>query len=149
MLLLLLFFSRFPGVPDDSSSSSPSFSRSLIRSFALSSSDLVEASSIFRPCISASFCPMMRLSRPISSFFSESDFSSLSKRWFIRRKTSSMSVHGLAISDTKIDIFLETTKLRFTSFNDAFAFSKNVKSTLTADWTFEEVQVPMRTQGLR
>jgi len=38
---------------------------------------LVVASSVFRLCISTSFWLMIRLSRPISSVFSESDFSSL------------------------------------------------------------------------
>ena len=45
VLLLLLFFSGFPGVPDVSSSVSSS---SLIRPLATASSDFVEASSVFR-----------------------------------------------------------------------------------------------------
>ena len=73
ILLLLLFFSRFPDELDVSSSSSSS---SLMRSFATASSDFVEASSYFRLCISTSFWLMTQLRRPISSVFSESDFSS-------------------------------------------------------------------------
>lgn len=76
ILLLLLFFSGFPGVLDVSSAASSS---SLMRSLAT-------ASSVFRLCISTSFWLMTRLRRPISSVFSESDFSSLRRRWFIWRK---------------------------------------------------------------
>ena len=79
ILLLLLFFSGFPGVLDVSSAASSS---SLMRSLAT-------ASSVFRLCISTSFWLMTRLRRPISSVFSESDFSSLRRRWFIWRKTTS------------------------------------------------------------
>ena len=78
---------------------------------------LVVASSVFRLCISTSFWLMIRLSRPISSVFSESDFSSLRRRWLIKRKASSISVHCLAIPSAKINIFHRMTKCVFTSLN--------------------------------
>ena len=133
-----------PEVAEELSSSSsddwcsPAFSSSSsIWALASASSDLVDARSIFRLCISLSFCPMMRLSRPIYSVFSESDFSSLRRRWFIMRRTSSVSVHCLAISQTKIDIFYETAKWGFTSLNGESVFAKNVKSALMGDCMFD------------
>jgi hypothetical protein len=69
----------------------------------------------------------------ISSFFSELNFSSLRRRWFISRKTSSMSVHGLAILDAKIRIFHETAKSKETTFNTDFSFCRNAKSFLASD----------------
>ena len=132
-LLLLLFFSGFPDVPEEPSPSSSCPSSSLIRPLTLASSAFVEESSIFRLCISLSFWPMMRLIRPISSVFSESDFSSLRRRWFIKRKASSMSVHCLAISQAKIDIFCETAKSKFTSLNAGRTTSKNAEMPLVAN----------------
>lgn len=79
-LLLLLVFSGFPDKPIESSFLSFSSSSSLMRVLALARSDLVVESSIFSLCISLSFWHMIRLRHPISSVFSESDFSSLRRR---------------------------------------------------------------------
>ena len=55
------------------------------------------------------------------SVFSESDFSSLRRRWFIWRKTISMSVQSFAIVfGAKISIFIHMAKSRFTSLNADF-----------------------------
>ena len=64
------------------------------------------------------------------SVFSESDFSSLRRRRFIMRRTSSVSVYCFAISAAKIDIFCQTTKCDFTSLNGCHESVENTKSTL-------------------
>lgn len=122
-LLLLLFFS---GLSDEGEL--PSFSPSCDSSSRTRALEL--ASSVFRLCISTFFWSMMRFRRPISSVFSESDFSSLRRRWHICCKTLSMSLHALTISPAKIGIFCKTGKSGFISLNAESSIRKTVKLAL-------------------